>query len=392
MTKDRQYTEIENLIIEFANGNFHRRGRVLAPDSSELHTVIQCLNMLGEELETQYSQEFDQRAAYDSSCDMVFVIDQTGIILNTNQYVEEVFGYSKIEMIGKPINSIISHNQSDFFSTLQSYLEEDSNFSSADCYAMTKGEKNRLFPIFCNAQLTACTIYPHPVFTLLVTDVSKIREKDASLYNALLESEEQARKHYSYLLHEDLAQRIAGMGFIVQILKGYIGDSSEEVTELLDKLADAISGTQEDTRKLSTEIMPKAISHRHLEYALEELQGDLISTGIDASFEFDLEGQQYGSARSWDYSIYRIVKEFYENTVQHANANHVHTSLSVKEKSILLYLEDDGNGFDRNAIEPGNGLLNMQAITQGLNGSFRIESDTNKGTRVYATIPLNVAM
>ena len=56
-----------------------------------------------------------------------------------------------------------------------------------------------------------------------------------------------------------------------------------------------------------------------------------------------------------------------------------------------LIISDNGSGFDLPAVRKtmeGSGLKNMQARAELLNGSFKIQSKTGKGTRIKVAIPI----
>jgi signal transduction histidine kinase len=50
---------------------------------------------------------------------------------------------------------------------------------------------------------------------------------------------------------------------------------------------------------------------------------------------------------------------------------------------------DDGDGFDRNVVDPGFGLRSMQERAQSLGGSLAVESSRNEGTTIRASVPVN---
>jgi two-component system sensor histidine kinase DegS len=58
---------------------------------------------------------------------------------------------------------------------------------------------------------------------------------------------------------------------------------------------------------------------------------------------------------------------------------------------------DDGIGFDPGKLHAGNGkrgglgILGMSERSELLDGSFKIESQPGKGTKVFITIPINEA-
>jgi signal transduction histidine kinase len=61
---------------------------------------------------------------------------------------------------------------------------------------------------------------------------------------------------------------------------------------------------------------------------------------------------------------------------------------------VLLEIQDDGIGFDKNAVESNYdqrgslGLKNMNERTEMVNGIFNLDSAVGKGTTIRVIIPL----
>ncbi|MBW2366732.1 MAG: response regulator [Deltaproteobacteria bacterium] len=91
--------------------------------------------------------------------------------------------------------------------------------------------------------------------------------------------------------------------------------------------------------------------------------------------------------------LYRILQEALTNVTKHAMAKKVHINLVKKEKAIVLSIEDDGIGFEKDRF-PGEhsargmlGLLIMQERAVQLGGHVVIDSQPNGGTYLEAQIP-----
>jgi len=94
-------------------------------------------------------------------------------------------------------------------------------------------------------------------------------------------------------------------------------------------------------------------------------------------------------------ALYRIVQESINNILKHAGADQVFVSLSLRDETIHLTVEDNGTGFDfpeiKQAIGSVNGSLGLnimkeRAVQAG--GNLYVETEKKKGTMVLAEIPL----
>jgi NarL family two-component system sensor histidine kinase YdfH len=88
-------------------------------------------------------------------------------------------------------------------------------------------------------------------------------------------------------------------------------------------------------------------------------------------------------------TLIRAVAESLTNIANHARAQHVEVNVRLKDKGILLTIQDDGHGFDASAIPTGHyGILGIKERVSLVNGSFEIYSGNGKGTTLKIQIPL----
>jgi signal transduction histidine kinase len=88
------------------------------------------------------------------------------------------------------------------------------------------------------------------------------------------------------------------------------------------------------------------------------------------------------------HQLYCIVQEGFTNIQKHAHAANVDFRSQVISNSIILELEDDGQGFDLTLPHAGYGLKGMRERIQLLGGQLQITSTLGKGTRIRVMAPL----
>lgn len=92
-----------------------------------------------------------------------------------------------------------------------------------------------------------------------------------------------------------------------------------------------------------------------------------------------------------DVALYRLVQEALTNVLKHADATVVFIHLAERNGKIFLTLEDDGKGFDPDAVlKTGKtlGLTIMKERVSLLDGDFEIDSAPGRGTVITVEIPL----
>jgi len=87
-------------------------------------------------------------------------------------------------------------------------------------------------------------------------------------------------------------------------------------------------------------------------------------------------------------NIESIIYIAFNNIRQHANCQYASLSFAVDENGMLITIEDNGVGFNPEAIRAGaEGLSNIKVAVQKLNGSHNIHSVIGEGSKIEVSIP-----
>lgn len=87
-------------------------------------------------------------------------------------------------------------------------------------------------------------------------------------------------------------------------------------------------------------------------------------------------------------SLFRIAQEALTNITKHSQATQVILDLESTEKQVLLSIQDNGCGFNRDRNTTGFGLQGMQERAAALGGKMAIASKPQQGCRISVEIPL----
>jgi len=89
-------------------------------------------------------------------------------------------------------------------------------------------------------------------------------------------------------------------------------------------------------------------------------------------------------------TLIRAVAESLTNIANHAQAHNVNVNVGMKDKNLLLTIQDDGVGFDTSSIPSGHyGILGIKERVRLVNGSVEIQSENGKGTILKIEIPIS---
>ena len=199
---------------------------------------------------------------------------------------------------------------------------------------------------------------------------------------ALLEGQESERRRIIKELHDGVGQMLTAIRMQVDM------NSALEGKEEIKKM---INDTINEVKRISYNVMPQAIVDFGLEAALRGLCDSVRrfwSGTIDFRYikEVDLEPNFEVSI-----AIFRIAQEGLNNAIRHADASTIKLYVVSKGDELYMLIEDNGKGFDTEAIEPvkGSGLRNIRERSILLNGEVSIEASQGEGTTIEVHIPMS---
>jgi signal transduction histidine kinase len=158
-------------------------------------------------------------------------------------------------------------------------------------------------------------------------------------------------------------------------------------TENLTKVINMINESCAQVRSISHNLMPSSI----LDYGLIESVKEYC-VKINNSDSFKIEFQTFGNyvslSKKTETVIYRIIQELVTNILKHSKATEAMIQFNYREDELFITVEDNGIGFDKNAISKGIGHKNIQTRIDFLNAQLDVES-SSAGTSYTISIDLN---
>ena len=140
-----------------------------------------------------------------------------------------------------------------------------------------------------------------------------------------------------------------------------------------------------EVRSLSKVINPDFITNINL--------GDAVKLEIDRfnrlnyiKSTLNIVGEPFIIEPKSEIVIFRILQEFFSNTVKHSRATELNVDLEYDQNKITIEASDNGKGFDITKItQNGIGLNTMKKRGLLINADINITSEINKGTKLTIT-------
>lgn len=212
---------------------------------------------------------------------------------------------------------------------------------------------------------------------LLFEKFRQQQEFEEELTKSQLEIQDQTLKNVGQELHDNVGQLLSFASMQLNLISTLVKDS---VKEKVDDTKDVISNTIQEVRALSKSLNSDVIANFGL---LESIQNevDRMNKLNVIKAELSIVGKPVTLKNKKDEIIlFRIVQEFFSNTIKYADAKHLKVLLKYSADELMISLSDDGLGFDESAIDLGSGLINMKSRAELINTHYKLESASNKGT------------
>ncbi len=187
-------------------------------------------------------------------------------------------------------------------------------------------------------------------------------------------------------LHDSLAQTLASLRFQVRVLDQALQPTGEFSTiNSIEQVEHGLDEAYTDLREL--------IAHCRIPVEKQGLVPSIkrvvekFREETNIHILLQCECQNPDIPANMEMNVYRIVQESLTNIRKHADAHIVRVLLQCDEAgNYLVLIENDGKGFDKEAIqsEAGKhlGLTIMKERAKYLGGKLKIDSDPDEGTRV----------
>jgi PAS domain S-box-containing protein len=251
-------------------------------------------------------------------------------------------------------------------------------------------------------------IYQHPSripvgmgeVVLDITDRKRaeiaLRDSEDRIRRLAAHREGQREQEYRRLareFHDELGQVLTTARLHLQLLDRSLtqneSTSSETETSAAIHAIDGMLGeAYRSVKTIASDLRPAALN-LGLTAAIEWIAARVLTpAGIPFTLSLAPAADELDTDRST--ALFRIVQESLTNIVRHAAARNVHISLRVQGTQLIAVIEDDGRGFDADAVDRSAhfGLMGVAERAESLGGTLDIDSAPGEGTRINVQLPL----
>lgn len=222
---------------------------------------------------------------------------------------------------------------------------------------------------------------------------ARVEEATASLRSLALhldELQDHERSRVARELHDELGQSLTALRLVLKTARDRYANNPAAIGPNLEQLTVVVQQITDDTRRIVRDMRPRVLDDMGLAPALEWLCARTEELGVRCALT--LRGDIAALPRSIATAAFRCAQEALTNVLKHADATHATVAAAIDGARIVVTVEDDGVGFDPDALDGhGFGLLGMRERARALGGSITITPRSPRGTTLVASLPADGA-
>jgi PAS domain S-box-containing protein len=339
----------------------------------------------------------------ESAPDTMIIVDPNGVMQMVNNQAEELFGYSRDELIGRELEMLLPERaRAAHVAHRADFMRQPQRRRMGVGVELAGRRKDgHEFPIDVT---TGPIETPHGLMVVAaVRDITHRRQVEEDLRRSLdrlnitarareellaslVHAQEHERRRIANDIHDDSIQAITAATLRLQQLRRHLTDESQ--INALTRLHEVLELAINRLRHLMFELRPPALDRWGLAAALRAHLDQVRSeTGIEFRVDDRLRGEPPSERRL---ILYRIAQEALANARKHAQPHMILVELDHGDQGYLVRITDDGVGFNPSEVaeRAGHyGLPSMMERARMADGSVLVDSSEGAGTRVEIWIP-----
>lgn len=331
----------------------------------------------------------DYRAVFEASPDATLIVDSDGIIRDLNLQALSMFGWSREEMLGSPVERLVPKANS------RGHQEHRRRYNAAPkarpmgvgLELLALRSDGSTFPVEISLSPWKLASGGEHVICAVrdITQWKRIRR----LSRVMLTAAENERKSLSRELHDEFLQYLVALKIRVKLLAAEPDEEERERARLL--IAGEIHDAMRGAKRLIRGLLPPELEYQGLVFALHSQFRD-----VQAVYGFTIQAHLEPVDDALDsvaaLALYRIVQEAVTNAVRHAGVDEATVTLRVADEVVTAEIRDRGRGFDLS--DPGAlggdghvGITGMRERAAMVGGGMKVHSSPGGGTTVRVTLP-----
>jgi PAS domain S-box-containing protein len=333
--------------------------------------------------------DLDPEVLLELAPDAIVIVDDHGLIQVVNERAEQIFGYSRAELIGQPVELLVPERQKELHAEHRRLYMTQPKVRpmgvGLDLTAIAKGGKE--FPV--EISLSPVSTDHRLMIISVVRDISSRRRlQEAALSARAILAQEQERLRVARDLHDEVAQALSGIALGLEQIES--APHLEAARDEAQQLAGEVTTAMRELGRVVAHLRPDELADIGLAAALQRMAEERRESTPGITVVFRSHGNGRRLDPDTELAAYRVVQEAVTNAVKHAIPNTIEIDLTATEDAMTAAVRDDGCGFDveQTPEDGGLGLGGMRERARLVRGELKIDSAPGQGTEITLRLPL----
>ncbi len=183
-------------------------------------------------------------------------------------------------------------------------------------------------------------------------------------------------------LHDSVTQTIFAANTIAEMLPRMLERGPDKAAEYMTELSQLTRGAMAEMRILMIELRPGALARTELGVLIQQLC-DAVAGSTRVNVEFNAT-EKLILEESKQIAFYRVAQGALDNSARYAHASCIEVRLTKRDRTVELYVHDDGRGFDPDGTMSDDqiGIKSMQEHADRVGAHLTVFSKPGEGTSI----------
>lgn len=223
--------------------------------------------------------------------------------------------------------------------------------------------------------------------TLQYNEIEELKRQLRTVSAQVVDAQEQERKRVSRDLHDGVCQSLIALRILLETILCK-AETEKSNCQVIRQALDTARKTENDIRCIMAQLQPPNLKEQGLKKSIEQTLAAFKLSGSLVDLRSEITADRADVPKPLQVVIYRIVQEAINNMHKHSDATSATISLRRDDDVLQLVIEDNGNGFDQQAVLnksgpfKGMGLTSMRDRVRASCGKFTLQTEVGRGTRI----------
>jgi PAS domain S-box-containing protein len=329
-----------------------------------------------------------------NAADSILIEDLSGTIVEMNREAEQCYGWSREELIGKSVKTLLLPDRYDYAWQLRKQCLDGHEVRNWEGFRVDK--YGRVFPTLVTAfplmdqndriEFVATITKDTTTQKKLESELRDSQRRLKEFSRKSIEALEADRRTVSRELHDSIGGNLAAIKVALESIAKKIFERPDEAAISLERTILHLAETIKECKQISANLRPEIIDDRGLLPTIDWHIRQFKQYYSHIQIVQQIDAEEKDVPELLKIVIYRVIQEALNNAALHSKGDAIYIRLKKTGNYLEAEVEDNGCGFDFNEVSNrgdnmiGYGLKSMRERVEIIGGSFSLYSLPGTGT------------